>query len=162
MTRHALEFAPASGIVAASSAMNLRIHLRLVFWMMLLLVSLDLASQIEPKDRLFETRLPFAFSVGDNFRPGTYIFSHLGPQAILIEKDDASATGILLVETQPLPQHKNVYPGLLIFNNYGEHRFLSQIWTVADSQIHHARKYEAERKLLAAVRPTLVCIRGTR
>jgi hypothetical protein len=143
--------------------MKLHIYLRVVFWMMLLSVSPDLASQIEPKDRLFETRVPFAFSVGDlHFPPGTYIFSHLGPQTILIEKDDASATGMLLVQTEPLPQRKNVFPGLLIFNIYGEHRFLSQIWTGADSQIHHARKYEAERKLLAALRPTTVCIRGTR
>jgi hypothetical protein len=132
-----------------------------VFSMMLLLLPGNLAAQIEPKDRLFKARVPFAFQVGDmHFPPGIYTLSHLGPQVTLIEKDDRSATGMLLVQTETVPLHKNIYPGMLVFKVYRDHRFLSQVWTGADRQIHQARKYVPERKLEASVRATTVSIRA--
>lgn len=141
--------------------MKLHIGIKLVFGISLLLLTRQVTGQIEPKDRLFKTRVPFAFFVGDmHFPAGTYILSHLGAGIILIEKDDASARGMLLVQTESLPAEKNVYPGLLVFNVYGEHRFLSQIWTGYDSQLHRTLQYAAERRLRASLRATTVYLRA--
>jgi hypothetical protein len=139
------------------------VNVRVLFWIVLLLLSNHLAAQIGPKERILEARVPFTFQVGDmHFPPGTYTFSHLGPQAVVIEKDDRSAMGMLLVQTESLHAHKNKHQGKLVFNVYRDHRFLSQIWTGVDGQIHHARKYSAERQLEASLGGTTVSIRAER
>jgi hypothetical protein len=98
-----------------------------------------------PKERLFKTVVPFTFNVGaTHFPAGTYIFSHLGPWVILLEKEDGTASGLLLVRTEREPSWENVYPGRLVFSVYGQNRFLSQVWTGVDRQVHYAPIYEAE------------------
>ena len=112
-----------------------------------------------PREALFNTAVPFNFNVGDmHFPPGTYIFSHLTPTVILLEKDDGTASGLLVVRTEPEPPLEDVYPGRLVFNVYGGNRFLSQVWTGKDRQVHYALMYEAERSRRANFRASTVAI----
>jgi len=112
-----------------------------------------------PREALFKTAVPFSFNVGNmHFPAGTYTFSHLTPTVILLEKDDGTASGLLVVRTEPEAPLEDVYPGRLVFNVYRGNRFLSQVWTGKDRQVHYALMYEAELSARANFRASTVAI----
>ncbi len=96
--------------------------------------------------------IPFAFVVGDKaFPAGEYSLTRLNPQsdkaAMAIKSADGRLSKIMLLT--PVESGKTQESARLVFMRYGEHYFLSQVWTSADRIGLELPKSRSERTLLA-------------
>jgi hypothetical protein len=106
-----------------------------------------LHAQMAIKTPLFRVDVPFAFmAAGVHLPAGYYLVSHVDPSLILIETQDGKARALVHVAIE---NSNSSALTKLVFNKYGDHYFLAQVWTEQDQQVHHCTKCPAERQLVA-------------
>ncbi len=124
-----------------------------------LLLSLPglLQAQMAIKEPLARVNIPFAFSAGDTHLPaGQYHVSHPGdPYFVLLEKDDGKARALVYVQPSAVNLGESTK---LVFNKYGNHYFLSQLWTEPDQKVHQCVKSRMEKELMAQAKPEVVVV----
>ena len=105
-------------------------------------------AQMATKEPLARVDVPFAFSAGGMYLPaGQYRISHPGdPYFLLIEKDDGRARALIYVQPSASNSSESTK---LVFNKYGDHYFLSQVWTEPDQRVHQCFKDSQEKELMA-------------
>jgi hypothetical protein len=137
------------------------IHLA-VLLAVVLLIPASLHAQMAVKQSLARVDIPFAFVAGGVALPaGQYYISHPGdPYFVVIEKDDGRARALVYVH----PSATNFSESTkLVFNKYGNHHFLSQVWTEPDQQVHQCFKCRMEKELMAqAQKPQSVVVAAKR
>lgn len=93
--------------------------------------------------------IPFDFTVkGKTLPAGEYIVSRgstADKTGMMIERRNGDANAIVL--TAPIQSRENQKESRLVFNRYGEHYFLSQVWTSGDSEGRELFKTNQERSL---------------
>lgn len=98
---------------------------------------------------LFKVEVPFEFRVGNaHLAAGHYTVFHVGSQWILFQSSDAKATAMVPVIVSKAPADQSA--SKLVFSNYGDLHFLSQVWTEVDSQRHECFPSRTEQTLLAS------------
>ena len=116
--------------------------------MLIVLASLLLAvgSAYAQSSRLVAD-IPFDFMVGNKVFPaGEYTVSPIGNDglALALQNSDAKSVQIIMpnfcLSAQPQQESK------LVFNTYGEHRYLSQIWNEASDQGRELRMSSREKE----------------
>jgi hypothetical protein len=121
----------------------------MVFTMLSLVVALAATSVSAQSRHYFQVTIPFEFAIsGKTLPPGEYIVRRVSsdrPERLAI----SSANG---VTGQSVVTH-NVRAGMLqaesklVFNRYGDHYFLSQIWEAGDNAGRELMKSREERQL---------------
>ena len=114
--------------------------------------------------------IPFDFTVkGKTLPAGEYIISRASTAdktGLMMQRKDGEANAIVL--TKPIESSENQRVSRLVFSRYGEHYFLSQVWTAGDMEGRELYKTNRERSLeveLAknnAKPETVAIIAGTR
>jgi hypothetical protein len=104
---------------------------------------------------LIKADIPFTFTVGDKTLPsGEYIIERINRQTIqetlLIRTTDGRTS--VLVRTMPFETNAGQHSAKLVFNCYGEKRYLSQLWTPADDFGLELHKSRMERELQKELR----------
>jgi len=94
---------------------------------------------------LLKVHVPFEFSVGGMTLPeGDYDVLHLiNPNWILLRSGDGRAAATVVVRVSPTSAAEAATR--LVFNRYGDHNFLWQIWTAQDNEVHECTISGAER-----------------
>jgi hypothetical protein len=130
-----------------------------VAFLVVLVLSLPglVQAQMAIKEPLARVDIPFAFSVGDMHLPaGQYHISHPGdPYFVLIEKDNGGARALVYVHPSAVNASESTK---LVFNKYGNHYFLSQLWTEPDQEVHQCFKSRMEKELMAQAKPEPVVV----
>ena len=105
---------------------------------------LDLQGQMSPRP-LLKVHVPFEFSVGGMTLPeGDYDVLHLiNPNWILLRSGDGRAAATVVVRVSPTSAAEAATR--LVFNRYGDHNFLWQIWTAQGNEVHECTISGAER-----------------
>lgn len=100
---------------------------------------------------LFKVEVPFEFRVGNaHLAAGHYTVFHVGSQWILFQSSDGKATALApVIVSSASANHSS---SKLVFNNYGDLYFLSQVWTEGDDQKHECFPSRTEQTLLASQR----------
>jgi len=91
-------------------------------------------------------QVPFAFVVGDRTLPaGEYVVRPGGPLGLMIQSTAGKAT----IFTLPLPiEGSRVEPHpWLVFKQYGDTYFLSELWKAGNNAGHKLRMSSLEREL---------------
>jgi len=90
--------------------------------------------------------IPFEFVVGKKtMAEGEYTLRALSPQIVLIRRTDDSSSVLVLTSTV---QAKNIHDtGKLVFNQYGDLHFLSQIWSAGTDDGRIVSKSKSEREI---------------
>jgi len=125
-------------------AMKPRLALTVVLlFASIVLLSVPLRSQVG-KQFLFRVNIPFAFVAADAHLPaGDYsVFRVMGPDVLLVESDNNPGSAVLLVRQFATGQRNHV--NQLVFNQYGDQRFLVEVWTSSDGLVHTAVKCRQE------------------
>jgi hypothetical protein len=114
--------------------------------------------------------IPFDFTVkGKTLPAGEYIISRASTAdkpGLMMQRKDGESSAIVL--TKSVESSKNQRESRLVFSRYGEHYFLSQVWTAGDMEGRELYKTNQERSLeveLAknnAKPETVAIIAGTR
>ena len=93
-----------------------------------------------------KAEIPFEFVVGNKrMAEGEYTLRSLFPNTILIRKADCSSSVMVLTLSV---EAKNIQDtGKLIFNQYGDQYFLSQIWTPGTDNGLMVSKSRSEREI---------------
>lgn len=122
------------------------IHLATVLALLLFVPTL---SHAQINQHLMQVDIPFAFVAGGVHLPsGQYNVYHLGdPNLIVVQKNDARARAMVYVQVSGTEFTKS--STRLVFNNYGDRYFLSQVWTAGDQEVHQCLKCRAEKALIA-------------
>jgi hypothetical protein len=93
--------------------------------------------------------IPFSFTVGSKtFPAGTYdvrTIDYLNGKTLLLQTRDASAS--MMVGSNAAANLEPANKTKLIFNQYGERYFLSQIWVVGETRGHQLLKTSREKEL---------------
>ncbi|MCA1556979.1 MAG: hypothetical protein LC731_00370 [Acidobacteria bacterium] len=93
--------------------------------------------------------IPFDFTVkGRTLPAGEYIIrraSTADKTSLTMQRRDGKANAIVL--TKPVENNEIQGQSKLVFSRYGEHYFLSQIWTSGDSEGRELFKTKQERSL---------------
>jgi hypothetical protein len=104
---------------------------------------------------LLKADIPFAFTVGDKTLPSDeYIIERVNRQTIQETLLIRTANGItsVLVRTMPVQTKAEQDSARLVFNCYGERRYLSQLWTPGDNFGLELPKSRNERALQKELR----------
>jgi hypothetical protein len=127
---------------------NRVVQLAAVFALVVLMTSLSQA-QMPIKQLMMRAHIPFAFIAGGVHLPaGDYIVYHPGdPYLVVIETSDGKARGMEYIH--PSASDAAASSTKLVFNKYGEHYFIAQVWTGPDREIHQCFKCRSEKALLA-------------
>ncbi len=114
--------------------------------------------------------IPFDFTVkGKTLPAGEYIISRASTAdkaSLMMQRRDGKANAIVITKTVQNDERQS--ESQLVFSRYGEHYFLSQVWTAGDMQGRELYKTNQERSLeveLAknnAKPETVAIIAGTR
>lgn len=108
---------------------------------------------------LLKADIPFTFTVGDKTLPsGEYIIERINRQTIQETLQIRTADGrtSVLVRTMPFQTKSGQDSAKLVFNCYGEKRYLSQLWTPGDNfglELHKSRTERALRRELRMKAP---------
>ena len=98
---------------------------------------------------LFKVHVPFDFRVGSShLSAGHYRIFHAGSHLIFFQRDDGKANAWIPVMVSDTPPGNS--SSKLVFNQYGNQYFLSQVWTAEDSQRHDCIPSRSEQILLAS------------
>jgi hypothetical protein len=99
--------------------------------------------------RSIVVNIPFDFAVkGKTLPAGEYILSRgstADKSGLMMQRRDSKANAIVL--TMSIQSRDNQEESRLVFNRYGEHYFLSQVWTAGDSEGRELFKSNQERSL---------------
>ena len=93
--------------------------------------------------------IPFDFAIkGKTLPAGDYILSRASSAdmtSLVMRRKDGKANAIVLTRTVQTPERQS--ESRLVFSRYGEHYFLSQVWTSGDSMGRELYKSRQERSL---------------
>lgn len=93
--------------------------------------------------------IPFDFSIkGKTLPAGEYILSRSSTAdqtGLVLRRKDGKANAVILTRMLQTPERQE--ESRLVFNRYGEHYFLSQVWTVGDSIGRELYKGSRERSV---------------
>jgi hypothetical protein len=110
-------------------------------------VSAMAASAQNPRNLV--VNIPFDFTVkGKTLPAGDYIISRASTAdktGLMMKRKDGESSAIVL--TMPVQSRENQRESRLIFSRYGEHYFLSQVWTAGDNLGRELYKTNQERSL---------------
>jgi hypothetical protein len=99
--------------------------------------------------RSIVVNIPYEFTVtGKTLPAGEYILSRgstADKSGLIVQRKDGDANAIVL--TMSIQSRENQGESRLVFNRYGEHYFLSQVWTSGDSEGRELFKTNQERSL---------------
>jgi hypothetical protein len=127
------------------------------------LLTATLNAQMAIRQPLFRVDIPFAFVAGGTHLPaGHYHVYHPGdPYLVVLERDDGRARAMAYVH--PSATDPSESSAKLVFNQYGNQHFLSQVWTENDPQVHYCFKGQIEQQLMAQnSKPQLVIVAAKR
>jgi hypothetical protein len=100
-------------------------------------------------DTLFEVQVPFDFRVGSShLSAGHYRIFHAGSQLIFFQRDDGKANAWIPVTVSDTPPGRSA--SQLVFNQYENQYFLSQVWTAKDNQRRDCFPSRSEQILSAS------------
>ena len=124
--------------------------LRIVVILSFLMILLAAQAQAQ-SSREMTAKIPFSFSVGNkSFPAGEYSVTRLNPAsdraAVAIKSADGRVSKVVL--TMPVQASAPQESAKLIFTQYEDQYFLSQIWTPADNTGLELPKSRSERTLL--------------
>lgn len=127
-----------------------------MFAMFGLLLALAVVSAQAKQGEILEVNIPFDFQVGGKTLPaGEYAVKQLSDKALLIRSADGKAQTII---QSPGRVQANVSETgakqRLVFHQYGDQFFLSQVWMTTDGDGRELNRSNAERR--AASGQTLV------
>jgi hypothetical protein len=110
-------------------------------------VSALAASAQNPRNII--VNIPFDFTVkGKTLPAGEYIISRASTAdetSLAMQRKDGKSAAIVL--TKPVQSAERQSESQLVFSRYGEHYFLSQVWTAGDNQGRELYKTNQERSL---------------
>lgn len=123
-----------------------------------------IAVQAQSRSRI-TTHVPFAFQVGDKTLPaGDYSVKRISQGALLIESADGEQS-VVAQAARSVESKTNAKPSTekLVFRQYGEQRFLAQVWMIKGNTGRELYMSNAERKAAselklaqAGARPQLI------
>jgi len=126
---------------------------RSVVMVSLMLFSIIVAAQVARATEPLVVNIPFEFVAGTaTFPAGEYIVESMGtgPLVILTQRTDRSVAAI--VPTIPAGGGDVRWDTKLVFNRYGEHYFLSQIWTAGYREGKQLFKSDREKEIAKSAR----------
>ena len=118
--------------------------------MLTMIVAIALAMAVvsanAQSSRMVISNVPFEFVVGEKILPaGEYRISNTGGNALTIQTRD---TGVLATRlTNDIQPRKDKRNARLIFRRYGQHYFLVEVWSGADSMGWQLLKSRQERAI---------------
>jgi hypothetical protein len=97
-------------------------------------------------------KIPFDFTIGaQSFRAGDYaVKENLGSSVVAIQSADHRASVMAL--TYGVQAHTKPGEAKLVFHRYGDHYFLSQVWTGRNDAGRQLLPSRAEQELIASAR----------
>jgi len=117
------------------------------------LLTLAVASVHAQSSTKIEVSIPFDFTVGNsNLHPGKYTVTARGTAALMIRSKDGGSTAMRL--TNAIHNSEPSAKTKLVFRQYGERYFLSEVWTVGENsgrQILQSRQELALERNLATM-----------
>ncbi|PYV39128.1 MAG: hypothetical protein DMG06_24045 [Acidobacteria bacterium] len=91
-------------------------------------------------------KIPFHFNVGKTSLPaGDYTVKPVSPAALLIRSEDCRSSAIVLTISAQTSQVRE--KGTLVFNQYGDHYFLSKVWHPGNNMGRELLPSKLEREL---------------
>ena len=128
-----------------------------------LLVLLTFSAALGQSDRQTIIYIPFNFTAGEKaFPAGKYVFERIwknSDSVWVIRRKDNVGKAMLL--TRPVRANETQQETRLVFNQYGDLYFLSEIWTPGDATGRALQTSDSERtidKALAEKRQTHILI----
>ena len=101
-------------------------------------------------DHEIRANVPFRFMVGNQTLPaGAYRVTRIDDQGVLLIKSSDSGTSAI-VNTHATSFKGPQNDTALLFNRYGDHYFLSQVWTVGEVSGEQLPKSKMEREVAMA------------
>lgn len=121
-----------------------------IFLMFGLFAILAVANAHAQTSRVQKANIPFSFTVADQtFPAGEYIVERVNPSsdkaALAIKSADGRMNRIVL--TIPVQAGRTQENARLVFNHYGDHYFLAEVWTPADNTGMALPQSRSERSL---------------
>ena len=117
--------------------------------MLSLLALVTAGSVIAQSSRSKARTIPFSFTVGEKTLPaGTYTVEPIGRNsntAWLVRSEDGR--DVVIVNTSAVQSYETQEKGKLVFRQYGDRYFLSQIWTAGTNSGRELRRPRAETEL---------------
>ena len=101
-----------------------------------------------------EVDIPFEFSAGNTtLKPGVYSIKRLSENHLTLRRTDGKSA-VILNAPQTLASNDPQSVERLVFNKYGEHYSLSQIWLTVDTgrQLFVERKYAKPERIEISLR----------
>jgi hypothetical protein len=129
-----------------------------------LLATLTFVSLAAYSGRRLTADIPFAFAVGGKQLPaGTYVVRSVSTQGVMIIQNAETKEALsFLIRGGRTGKDTSAK---LIFNKYGERRFLSEVWDGMSQSAHELPASGAERRLrqqapnhLAAAQPEVISV----
>lgn len=118
-----------------------------------LLVLLTFSAALGQSDRQTIIYIPFNFTAGEKaFPAGNYVFERIWKNSdsvwVVRRKDNAGKAMLL---TRPVRANETQQETRLVFHQYGDLYFLSEIWTAGDTMGREIQTSDRERGLDKAV-----------
>ena len=124
-------------------------HVKKALALSSLLVLLTFSSALGQSDRQTIIHIPFNFSVGEKaFPAGKYVIERVwkDKDAVwLVQRKDNVGKAMLL--TRPVRANETQQETRLVFHQYGDLYFLSEIWTAGDSTGREVQMSDREKAL---------------
>src|SRR5882724_1802962 len=97
--------------------------------------------------------VPFEFRVGGQSLPaGEYTVVPKSPTIVVIQSKDGRRSAV--AQSNAVQSNHSSADGKLIFNRYGEYRFLSQIWTPGEDVGRELPKSKVEQEVAGGTAPS--------
>jgi len=124
-------------------------HVKKALALSSLLVLLTFSSALGQSDRQTIIHIPFNFSVGEKaFPAGKYVIERVWKDkdtVWLVKRKDNVGKAMLL--TRPVRANETQQETRLVFHQYGDLYFLSEIWTAGDSTGREVQMSDREKAL---------------
>ena len=124
-------------------------HVKKALALSSLLVLLTFSAALGQSDRQTIIHIPFNFSVGEKaFPAGKYVIGRVwkDKDAVwLVQRKDNVGKAMLL--TRPVRANETQQETRLVFHQYGDLYFLSEIWTAGDSTGREVQMSDREKAL---------------
>ncbi len=118
----------------------------------LFLLASAASARAQSNQRLQTADVPFEFVAGDRtFPAGVYRVERVNPQSpvsvLSIRSEDGKLSVLVTTSSVRTMSGQPAESAVLVFNRYGDHHFLSQLWQPADAEGLQIAKSRQEREL---------------
>jgi hypothetical protein len=120
--------------------------------LVMVMLGLFLLPAVSAQAQMLKVTVPFDFSAGSATLPsGDYIVSkpNTSQGVLQIRNDDNGASAFVM--TQSTRSNRRDGNGKLVFNRYGNHYFLSQVWAPSTETGHRLNPSKAEREIAKSI-----------